>query len=144
MEIATCDNSKNLKVFQAEAREQTYHLIDEAIAHLRELGVPITKKAISEESGIHQNTLSKAHVREYLLKYPEFSSTHSVSLEEENVQLKKRIKSLEDLLSHSRNYNARLIQEKDAIRKERDEYEYKYRRLLGQYQINVGKKINIL
>lgn len=138
------NKSENLKAFQDEARENTYRLIDEAILRLRELGIPITKKAISEEAGIHPNTLSRAHVKEYLLKYPEFSSKSLVSPEEENARLKTRIENLEDQLAHSRNYNARLIQEKETVRKERDEYEYKYRRLLGQYQINVGKKLNKL
>lgn len=136
------NKSENLKAFQDEARENTYRLIDEAILRLRELGIPITKKAISEEAGIHPNTLSKAHVKEHLSKYPEFSSKQSVNSEEENTRLKARIKSLEDQLAHSRNYNARLIQERDTVRKERDEYEYKYRSLLGKYQIDVGKKRN--
>ena len=142
--MGTSKRSDNLKSFQEQQKADTFKAIDEAILHLREEGHPITKKAIAEEVGIHPNTLGQQHVKEFLENYPEFSKKTSMSLEEENEMLKLRIKSLEDQLAHSRNYNARVIRERDTAREERDEFEFKYRKLLGQYQIEVGKKTNTL
>ncbi len=51
----------------------------------------------------------------------------------------QRISQLKDALAHSRNRNKNLTAELARLRAERDNYEMKYRRLLGKYQIDVGK-----
>ena len=51
-----------------------------------------------------------------------------------------RISKLEDALTHSQNRNQLLVAEQARLRIERDEYENKYRHLLGEYQIKVGRK----
>ena len=56
----------------------------------------------------------------------------------------KRISSLEDELVHSRHNNRVLKEDNSRLRAERDNFELKYRTLLGQYQIDVGKKISRL
>ena len=72
-----------------------------------------------------------------MLRYEEFQQ--SAKTEKDVSMLEQRIKKLENILSHSRNYNARLTSENERLRRERDEYEDKYRRLLGRYQVDVGK-----
>ena len=93
--------------------------------------------AIAEELGCHVNTLQQPYMRDILLRYEEFQQ--SAKTEKDVSMLEQRIKKLENILSHSRNYNARLTSENERLRRERDEYEDKYRRLLGRYQVKVGK-----
>lgn len=129
--------SENAKEFRVEQREAREKAIDEAICYLRESGLPVTKKAIAEELGCHVNTLQQPYMRDILLRYEEFQQ--SAKTEKDVSMLEQRIKKLENILSHSRNYNARLTSENERLRRERDEYEDKYRRLLGRYQVDVGK-----
>ena len=56
----------------------------------------------------------------------------------------KRNAYLESELEHSRHNNRVLKEEISRLRNERSNYEMLYRKLLGQYQIDVGKKINLL
>ena len=129
--------SENAKEFRVEQREAREKAIDEAIRYLRESGLPVTKKAIAEELGCHVNTLQQPYMRDILLRYEEFQQ--SAKTEKDVSMLEQRIKKLENILSHSRNYNARLTSENERLRRERDEYEDRYRRLLGRYQVDVGK-----
>ena len=130
-------NAQNLEKYQDSKRAQTYAKIDKAIAYLREAGIPVTKKSIAEEAGLHPNTLGRQHVCEYLTKFKEFSPDEDAG--EKLQDLMKRITVLEDQLSHSRNNNAKLRAENERLRNEKKEFEDKYRRLLGRYQIDVGK-----
>ena len=129
--------AQNLEKYQDSKRAQTYARIDEAIVYLREAGLPVTKKSLAEEAGLHPNTLGKQHVREYLAKFKEFSPDEDTDAKLQSMQ--QRIVILENQLSHSRNNNAKLRAENDRLRDEKREFEDKYRRLLGRYQIDVGK-----
>ena len=130
--------SKNAIEYKAMQRENMEKAIDDAICYLRGAGLPVTKKAIADELGCHKNTLQQSYIREILLRYKEFQ--HSGKDQKDISQLEQRIQQLEKMLSNSRNYNMRLVSENEKLRQERNQYEDKYRHLLGEYQTVVGKK----
>lgn len=133
----------NFEQFQEEKRKEMKENVERAIIHLRELGIRVTKRSIAEEVGCHENSLRKPYMKDYLSQFEEFQSktveenTSPMSLDEALT----RISYLEDQLEHSKHNNRVLRETISQIRKERDAYEYKYRKLLGQYQIDIGKKI---
>ena len=136
--------STNFAQYQKAQREETCEKIEKAILYLRKSGIPITKKAIANEVGCHENTLRLPYIKEFLSNFEEFQphdkKSKTMTLEAALV----RIASLEDQLSHSRTQNRTLRLKLDQTQKDRDMNEDKYRRLLGRYQIDVGKmKINL-
>ena len=112
--------------------------IHDALEYYDKNGIKVTMKALAEYIGCHVNTLKQPYIREILNEHK--CAPKKPDSEAENRLLKERISKLEERLAHSLNHNARLQQEKEAAKKRADEYEFKYRRLLGIYQIEVGKK----
>ena len=132
-------NTKVKESMYEQQRENMRCSIDEAIERLRSTGIRVTRKSIADEIGCHENTMKQPYIREYLSTFEEFQphgkNTSQMTME----QAMQRIAQLEDALSHSKNRNRTLCAEHVRLRKERDEYEYKYRRLLGRYQVDIGK-----
>lgn len=123
-----------------QKRENMRSSIESAIERLRNAGIRVTKKSIADEIGCHENTLKQPYIREFLSSFDEFQPH---SKEDPPITLEQallRISKLENALIHSKNRNQFLIAEQTRIRIERDEYENKYRHLLGKYQTEVGKK----
>lgn len=140
METIKTDQT-NLGEFQEMKRQEMQGNVDAAIHHLRELGVRVTKRAIAEEVGCHENTLRKPYLKEFLSRYEEFqpkgaSASKAMTLEE----ALRRIAQLEDERDHSRHNNRKLRDDLAKVRKERDDFELKYRKLLWQYQVDVGNR----
>ena len=120
--------------------------LEESIQRLREQGIRITKRSLAAELGCHENSLRAPYVKAFLANYKEFQPKNKDPLSK-NMTLEeamKRISSLEDELVHSRHNNRVLKEDNSRLRAERDNFELKYRTLLGQYQIDVGKKISRL
>lgn len=143
---ATESNQNHFEQFQEEKRKEMQENVEVAIFHLRELGISVTKRSIAQEVGCHENSLRKPYMKAFLSTFKEFQPKkkkiidQSMTLEE----AMKRIAFLEDALEHTRHNNRTLKEDSTQLRKERDDYEEKYRKLLGQYQIDVGKKIQHL
>jgi len=137
-------NGRELR--QERQRQDMLENIDEAIQRLREQGIRITKRSLAAELGCHENSLRAPYVKAFLANYREFQPkdetpiTKNMTLEE----ALKRISYLEGELEHSRHNNRVLKEDNSKLRIERDNFELKYRKLLGQYQIDVGKKNNRL
>ena len=133
-------SSTNLSEHQKAMRERTSQDVLEAIDYLEKHGIKITYKALSEHVGCHINTIKQPYIREII--HERLNVSKKPDLKAENRALKERIHKVEDRLAHSLHHNARLQEEKENLKKRADEYEYKYRKLLGQYQIDVGKKMS--
>ena len=132
--------------FQEEKRRETQENVKNAILHLRELGVCVTKRSIAEEVGCHENSLRKSYMKAFLSEFEEFQPKNGKAIAQ-TMTLEEAIKRVSYLMSeleHSRHNNRMLKEKNTRLKNERDDYEKKYRKLLGQYQIDVGKKINHL
>lgn len=138
METENKNALTNLSNHQKEMRAEMTQSVLNALEYFDECGIKVTMKALAEHIGCHVNTLKQPYIREILNERK--CAPKKPDIETENRLLKDRISKLEERLAHSLNHNARLQQEKDAAKKRADEYEFKYRRLLGIYQIEVGKK----
>lgn len=74
---------------------------------------------------------------EFLEKNNVFSV--EVDLKRENDVLRDKVERLEKRLASARNHNDNLQEENNRLRARANDFEDKYRRLLGRYQIDVGK-----
>ena len=142
--MADNKTNSNLTAYQEKQREEMCNSINDAIMRLRELGLRVTKRAIADEVGCHENTLRLPYVQAFLSNYEEFQPKQQTSAA--NLTLDEalnRISRLEESLEHSRNQNKALKTDNARLRKERDDWKDKYERLLGRFQIEIGKmKVN--
>lgn len=140
------DPSKNSESYREQQKEATYKKIEDAIIYLRNSHLEVTKARIAEETGLHPNTLSRPHVKSFLSKFPEFSTSTTTlpptvddcqkviqSLQAQNQSLKNRL-----AVSQSKNHRIeeKLRDIREKYKKLEDDYEY----LLGDYQLQVQKK----
>ena len=132
-------NHNNAENYHEKQRAETCANIERAILHLRVIGVRVTKRSIAEEVGCHENTLRLPYVKSFLTAFEEFQPKQNTPATMSVDEAMQRISQLKDALAHSRNRNKNLTAELARLRAERDNYEMKYRRLLGKYQIDVGK-----
>ena len=127
--------NEGIRTYQEERRKETIARISEAYNYLKESNQPITKAALSRESGISRVTLNKTEIVEFLASYPEFEeekteSNNSVSI----LELQTNLRIVKAELSRSRNRNNRIAAENLRLRKEVEELKQKYQVLLGDYQ----------
>lgn len=138
--------NQGLKKYQDEQRKATFAKIEKAILTLREAGLPITKKTVAEEAGIHYNVMKKEHIKEFLLNFPEFNpeinpdSADIKHLEEENEWLKKKVEQLEGKAKEDQQKKKALTTEISLLKAENKKILEKYQRLLGTFQkVNEAK-----
>ena len=65
--------NEGIRTYQENKRQETLSRIDEAYQYLKESHLSITKKALSDTSGIPLRTIHQPYVQQYLLQYPEFN-----------------------------------------------------------------------
>lgn len=133
--------NQGLVVYKQSQREETLRRIDEAIIYLRAKGLEITKKNIASELGMHYNTLKKQYITNHLLRYPEFNPDIQVPMSVTNEDLEKEVACVRIKLIKAKLANKNLSADNTRLRLENKELANKYQRLLGRYQIDVGKKI---
>lgn len=108
----------------------------------RVLHQKITKKAISDTSGLAMRTVHKPYIQQYLLKYPEFNPNIEITDSDNTVREQKlEIARLKKLLAKSKNQNNRLTKELLTLKEKHKELEYNYECLLGDYQKAGEKKV---
>lgn len=140
MNSITKEAEEKKEALYEQKRESMRFSIESAIVRLRNAGIRVTKKSIADEIGCHENTLKQPYIKEFLSSFDEFQPHSKEAPPMTLEQALLRITKLENALTHSKNRNQLLIAEQTRLRIERDEYENKYRHLLGEYQIKVGKK----
>lgn len=133
--------NKGLSDYVQAQRDETLHRIDEAVIYLRNNGLPVTKKSIADELGIHYNSMKKKYITFYLLRYPEFNPDIQVQEKITNDQLEAELVSIRNILSKTKQANKNLSTENVKLRLEKKEILEKHQRLLGRYQAEVGRKI---
>lgn len=128
--------------YQEDCRQETLSRVDEAYQYLKETHQKITKRAISDTSGLAMRTIHKPYVQQYLLKYPEFNPNIEITNSDNTVREQKlEIARLKKLLAKSKNQNNRLTKELLTLKEKHKELEYNYECLLGDYQKAGEKKI---
>lgn len=137
--------NEGVRTYQEERRKETIAKISEAYNYLKETNQTITKAALSRESGVSRVTLNKAEIVEFLAGYPEFSEEKAESNPNISVlELQTSLQIAKAELSRSRNRNNRIAAENLRLRKEVEELEQKYQKLLGDYQkMAEGKTIRL-
>ncbi len=131
------DIPKGLQKLQAEKRNNTLHIIQEAIDEMKETGEVVTKKRLYEMTGLSPATFSKPHVKALLEK-------------NQVCQYRPRSRSDEDIKTHIEKHRAaefdkkekeisRLKQELakqqmkyDALNNDFTALNEKYQRILGE------------
>ena len=65
--------NEGIRTYQESKRQEKLSKIDEAYQYLKESHLSITKKALSDASGIPLRTIHQPYVQQHLLQYPEFN-----------------------------------------------------------------------
>ena len=141
--IMMAQNKEWLYKIQERQRQEMLKKIDVAIKYLRSAGIKVTKKNISEEAEISYNTLQQDYIKKALMTYYEFNPEllNPNNLVKENEGLMKKITIIEKELKVEKGKNKRQKLEIAALKGDLAEQQEKYEHLLGEYQIQVGKKI---
>ena len=113
---------------QKSQRETTIKKALAAAERLKKQGKALTFRAIAKEAGLSISTVVKTDVKLALEK--DERDVHTAEIEHFKEQLNK-----------SRNANSLLREQNTKLKKERDEWERKYRYLLFKYATNIDKTI---
>jgi len=103
--------------------------------------LPVTKVSIADEIGVHRNTMGLEYIKIHLLAYPEFNPNIEKSRVETNEEYESVIAALTAKLENAKKSNKKLVYENSKLQLSNRELDYKYKRLLGCYQTEIGKKI---
>ena len=127
--------NEGIRTYQESKRQEKLSKIDEAYQYLKESHLSITKKALSDASGIPLRTIHQPYAQQHLLQYPEFNpdsvpcdSTGTITA------LEDEVKRLKCLLSKSRNDNNQLKAENLSLKEECRKLNYEYACVLGDNQ----------
>ena len=120
--------NEGIRTYQESKRQEKLSKIDEAYQYLKESHLSITKKALSDASGIPLRTIHQPYVQQHLLHSVSCDSTGTITA------LENEVKRLKCLLSKSRNDNNRLKAENLSLKEECRKLNYEYACVLGDNQ----------
>lgn len=124
-------------------REQSIKKVEEAIAFLKAIGQPVTKKALLEKTGLSSGTFSKDYIIEVLKKNEvcQFKDTKKVrqdrvekSLSQTNNKLQYEVERLKSKLKDRDIENEILIKKINELNNQLLSEKKEYEILLGKFQ----------
>lgn len=125
---------------QKSQREATIKKALAAAERLKKQGKALTFRAIAKEAGLSISTVVKTDVKLALEKEYSISKSKEECKHERDVHTAE-IEHFKEQLNKSRNANSLLREQNTKLKKERDEWERKYRYLLFKYATNIDKTI---
>lgn len=137
------ENHSAFADYQKQQIANTLARIDEAIVYLREKQLPISKVSVANEACLSLRVMHKPHVREHLSQYPEFNPTLTeAQLSDNDIRkYEEKISNLNAKLKKAQEHKKLLAENNAELKKELEDLNQKYQRLLGKYQVQFGEKI---
>jgi len=131
-----------VSAYNEQKKLETLQQLEEAILYFRKNNLPINRKTLASECGFSRTVMYKPHVKEFLLRQPEFNSAlvdgpnplQLSNLEAEILDLKEKLKQV-------KTNNKLLKAEIDQLKLKLNSEEDRYQKLLGEYQLRIGDKI---
>lgn len=127
---------------QEKQRESTLRLLDQTIQEMQQKHLPITKTSVADEAGVSRQSLYAPYIKNFLDGHPAFNpnlaktndSPQTIAhLQIENEKQKQKLLSLQEELRKTK----KLLQ---MSKQSYTELNREYKKLLGRYQTDVGKK----